>query len=211
MTSVERDMLISRVVDGLATDADWRGLEAVGDADPSVWRELAVAQRQHAVLCGLVGRAIECADAVETPDPRPAVIRFPGSTWKWSGWAAAAMVAVAWMVGPRTADRQFQSPGPRLETAGMMPVSLAPEEHLQSYIENGRREGLVVGQIDTKPVIEVRPVKLENGTAFDVVYARVILERTRLPDVYRLTTDEFGTTGLVRAKLPERTISRPPM
>lgn len=213
MSTMERDILISRVVDGLASDTDWRLLEQLAESDPSVWRELALCQRQQATLCGVVDRELECADRVDAPDFRPSVIRFPGSTWKWSGWAAAAMLGLAWIVGQRGglpatpgAGEATLFPGPSI-----VPASLSRDDCLQSYLEQGRQDGTVVGQMDSKPVIELRPVRVNGGTAYDVVYARVILERTRLPDVYRLTTDEFGSQMPVRTTLPQGAVVKPPM
>ncbi len=211
MSTMERDILISRVVDGLASDGDWRMLESLSGSDPSVWRELAVAQRQQVLLCGALDRAVDVAERVELPELRPAVIRFPGAGWKWSGWAAAAMVALAWMAGHREAG----VPRSDIEPAALVPSlntgAPAAEDFLQSYLDRGARDGTVMGEMDTKPVIELRPVKVEGGTAYDVVYARVILERTRLPDVYRLTTDEFGSQVPVKARLPKGALTRPPM
>ena len=215
MSTLERDILISRVVDGLATDSDWRRLESLAEADPGVWRELAMGQRQQAMLCGVLDRELECVDLVDAYDANPRVIRFPGATWKWSGWAAAAMLGLAWLVGPRVATPTQGIEGP--STAGVFPAgltpqtALSPDEYLQSYSESGRRDGTVVGQMDSKPVIELRPVRVNGGTAYDVVYARVILERTRLPDVYRLTTDEFGAQMPLRTTLPTGAVVKPPM
>lgn len=213
MSTMERDILISRVVDGLASDGDWSSLERLGESDPTVWRELAVAQRQQAILFGAVDRELLAADRVDAPDLRPSVIKFPGATWKWTGWAAAAAVGMMWIAG-----RSTLNPTLPISTydkapygASFMPVSLSSEDYLQQYIDRGRQDGVVVGQMDSKPVVELRPVQVEGGTAYDVVYARVILERTRLPNVYRLTTDEFGSQIPVRAKLPEKVLKQPPM
>ncbi len=213
MSTIERDILISRVVDGLAGDGDWSALERLGDADPTVWRELATAQRQHAMLFGAVEREIELADHVEAPEVHPSVIRFPGASVKWTGWAAAAAITLVWAagrggLGSAGNDGSYRPPA---DTASLVPVSGAPEQYLQNYIDRGRQDGFVVGQMQSKPVVELRPVQVEGGTAYDVVYARVILERTRLPNVYRLTTDEFGGQFPVRVKLPENMLARPPM
>src|SRR5690606_30859566 len=96
---VERDVLIGRVVDGEATGADWAALEAAAQGDPGVWRDLALAQRDHAALAGAVGAAVGVAARVDLPigggsaggGAPPA-----GRIGAWGGWAAAAAVALAW-------------------------------------------------------------------------------------------------------------------
>lgn len=215
MSTMERDILISRVVDGLAGDSDWQSLERLAESDPTVWRELATAQRHQALLCGLMDRELQAIDHIDVPLERPTVLRFPGSSWKWSGWAAAAMVGVAWFVGPRTnapaMHQGAQTAGLIGDGSSIIPVRDTAEDYLQSYLDQGRRDGIVVGQMENKPVIELRPIKVDGGTEYEVVYARVILEKTRLPDVYRLTTDEFGSQFPVRASLPKVTNVRPPM
>ncbi|HLO41960.1 MAG TPA: hypothetical protein VK176_13120 [Phycisphaerales bacterium] len=214
MSTMERDILISRVVDGLAGDADWQSLERLAESDPTVWRELATAQRHQALLCGLLDRELEVVPHIELPHESPTVLRFPGGSWKWSGWAAAALVGLAWMVGQ--GNNPVHVPG-NTDIAGLpgagalTSVEHTPDDYLQSYLEHGRQAGIVVGQMDNKPVIELRPIKGERGTEYEVVYARVILERTRLPDVYRLTTDEFGSQFPVRTSLPKGVLTRPPM
>jgi hypothetical protein len=218
---MDRDVLISRVVDGLASETDWRELDRVGETDSSVWRELAAAQRQQSLLSTQVRLVAESAGRVDLPDTTPAVIKFPGSTWRWSGWAAAAAVGLMWITGVRPADRTIGDPragetniaGLGNPLAGVMPVGdSTPQEYLDRYISKGSQQGWIVGQIENKPVVELRPVIVEGGkTAYDVVYARVILERTRLPDVYRLTTDEFGGQMTVRTELPTTVSRRAPM
>ncbi|MBL8964569.1 MAG: hypothetical protein KF787_11120 [Phycisphaeraceae bacterium] len=214
----DRDIIISRVVDGLATSEDWSVLDRLGGADPAVWKEVVVAQRHQALLCDVVEGEVGASERVDAPDTRPAVIRFPGASWKWSGWAAAALVALAWSFG-RTGwiSSQVHAPAEIVSQAGFGPGSLLPvssssaDDYLRRYIERGREDGTVVGQMDRRPVIEMRPMAVDGGTAYEVVYARVIFEKATLPDVYRLTTDEAGTLIPVRSRLPSGVVSRSPM
>ena len=97
---VDRDLLISRVVDDAASAGDWAQLRALAEYDPSVWRELFEAQHAQAELAQAVQQAIAIADGIEAP-----VESLPGHGLRfrarqvagWAGWAVAASVAVVWM------------------------------------------------------------------------------------------------------------------
>lgn len=220
MAETDLDIIISRVVDGVATAEDWSELDRLGGADPGVWKDVAVAQRHQLLLGVALEREIGPSEFVEAPDHRPAVIRFPGSSWKWSGWAAAALVALAWSLGRMGV---WSPSGPGHSPAGVVsqagfgpasPMSVSPataDEYLRRYIERGREDGTVVGQVENRPVIEMRPVTVGGKSGYEVVYARVIFERATLPDVYRFASDEAGSPVPVRSRLPSGVVSRSPM
>lgn len=106
---VDRDLLISRVVDDAASAGDWEQLRALADYDPSVWRELFEAQHAQAELAEAVQQAIAIADGIDAP-----VDQLLGGGFRfrirqvstWAGWAAAASVAIFFMApnltGPAT-------------------------------------------------------------------------------------------------------------
>ena len=48
------ELLISRVVDGVAQEHDWAEFRRLADQDPSLWRELAETQHNHTELTALV-------------------------------------------------------------------------------------------------------------------------------------------------------------
>ncbi|MEQ8317509.1 MAG: hypothetical protein RIE77_07970 [Phycisphaerales bacterium] len=98
-TRVDRDLLISRVVDDAASAQDWEQLRALAEYDPGVWRELFEAQHAQAELAQAVEQAIAIADGIEAPlDDLPAAsFRFRvRKVSSWAGWAVAASVAVVW-------------------------------------------------------------------------------------------------------------------
>lgn len=98
-TRVDRDLLISRVVDDAASAQDWEQLRALAEYDPGVWRELFEAQRAQAELAQAVEQAIAIADGIEAPlDDMPAAsFRFRvRKAASWAGWAVAASVAIVW-------------------------------------------------------------------------------------------------------------------
>jgi hypothetical protein len=116
MNAATEELLISRAVDGAASPEDWRALEALAARDPEVWPRLLAALQAEQALRSEVAASLAAADAVELPgtdaaglvDPDapaspPAGIgaapagrlrRFRLPTW--TGWAAAAALALAW-------------------------------------------------------------------------------------------------------------------
>src|SRR5262245_17870832 len=94
------DMLISRVVDGVAEKADWEALDALGAADATVWRELAQAQRAEQLLRCAAGREVAVAEHVALPpvasEESEHRLKFRlRRVSSWGGWAAAALVTFA--------------------------------------------------------------------------------------------------------------------
>lgn len=191
MSSDDRDILISRVIDGIARDHDWGALDKIAEADPAVWRELALAQRQNAELAGAVGRAVSVADDVEIDGREaPVVIARIGGLSRWGGWAAAAALALAWIGGSRLGAPQ--GPGSTrdpVQRAALLPVSAA--EALQAYLSKGADEGLVLGEMPTKVMLDAVPVGQDDGHT-DVYYIRQIIERVRVEELYRASNNEAG-------------------
>lgn len=97
---IDRDLLISRVVDDMASASDWLQLRAMAEIDASVWRELFEAQHAHSEFTQAVRQAIQFADGVDAPvgelSSPPLVYRFRQAS-RWAGWAVAAGVALAWV------------------------------------------------------------------------------------------------------------------
>ncbi|MHC4447650.1 MAG: hypothetical protein ACYSXF_07720 [Planctomycetota bacterium] len=195
------DILISRVVDGEGGGAAWDELVMMAEADPPLWRLLAEAQHDHAVLARGVDEAITVAETVEAPpvglagadDEASPMIGRIGS---WSGWAVAALVCLVWAtVAPRATAPSGEAGFPAQTT--VMPVSAA--EAFQAYLDKGRQERRVIGEIPTRVLVESRPAGAGKG--YEVLYLRQVLERTIVPDLYRFEgQDERGGPTLVRLK-----------
>lgn len=192
MTSTELDRLMSRIVDGEASDLDWDSFRRLADADPAVWRDLALTQRDQAALRSAVERRLHAADGVLLPQPSawtratPALARAGA----WTGWAVAATLALAafsqsWLA-PRGAS-------PTENVAGLAPSSAA--DALQAYLDLGQKEGRVVGEVPQRLLVESR--RAQEGVGFEVIYVRQFVERAVVPDLYRLGTDESGSATLV--------------
>ncbi|MDX2131083.1 MAG: hypothetical protein SFY69_03405 [Planctomycetota bacterium] len=207
MSEGELDILLTRVIDGGATDEDWRRLEALGARDPGVWRELAQAHRDDAVLRRGMARALDRAMMADLPDgPRAQERRTAERTRlaaTWGGWAAAALVGLAVLM-QRTGVERTPASDPAM--AGVPVLSAA--DALHAYLEQGRAEGVVIEEMPAKWLVRSAPAA--DGRGFDVVYLRLIMERTQVPDLYKLSSDEFGSSVPIRITPEPPTPEQPP-
>lgn len=187
MSMPEKDILISRVVDGVAGAGDWVELDMLGAADSSLWRELAQAQRDKQLLDQAVGEAIAVADVVSLPKSEWSELgdrrlRVP----QWAGWAAAAVLAIAMFVTPKIGSTSGN-------VAGFPPAQQeeqTPDAALNSYLAKGKDEGRVIRQLPEFVVLESKPAT--DGRGYDVVYLRQIVERARVESVNSYQVDDAG-------------------
>ena len=199
MTRAKRDtspeILMSRVVDGEATAADWESFRQIAESDPTLWREMAEHQRDHHELSAMVASAIAIADEVEAPahahmeQRMVSRLRIVGA---WGGWAAAAAVALMWTAGQLNPTPTV----PQNNTAGL---NIPTGDLLSRYLEQGKKSGQVVGELPDKVLIETRPV--QSGDGYEVYYIRQIIEKARVPDLYTFGTDDTGQAVPVRIEV----------
>ncbi len=194
MSTPERDILISRVVDGVAGPNDWVEIDMMGAGDPALWRELAQAQRDKQLLDQAVGEAISVADLVSLPkhDWSERRVRVP----QWTGWAAAAVLALAFFVMPRVQTGNVAGP------SNLFPPAQAeqtPDDALNSYLAKGKDSGRVIRQLPDFVVLESKPAT--DGPGFDVVYLRQIVERARVESVTNYEVNEAGEKTPVPVKM----------
>ena len=195
MTMDDRDILISRVVDQEATGADWAALHELAESDPTIWRELAQAQRDQADLGAAVERAVACADAVEIPSHEhysASLTERVRVVTTWSGWVAAAVLALMWtgVIGPGVSAPSGGSDAGN-NRASLVPVGAEdPEAALDLYLKEGRRQGTVIGEIPQKVLVDV--VTGEAGEVLQVIYLRQILETKDVDAFNMLANDELG-------------------
>lgn len=201
------DLLISKVVDHTAAPADWAALERAAAADPSLWRDLACAQREHALLAREVAARLARAESVALPAPAPLAprepriaVRPPTRRNPWTGWLAAACLALAAAMGwLRPAMNTLpDTPGAGVRTAGWAVNN--PDEAVEAYLTLGREQDRVLGELPQRVLIESRP--LDGGNRFEVVYIRRFLERAKVDDLVRFTgaEDEAGRPVAVPVK-----------
>jgi len=204
MTSPDRDILISRVVDGTALDHDWAALETLAEKQPGVWRELAQSQRQHAVLVSVVGSAVRVADETPLEIPETHVIGRISGVARWGGWAAAATIAVAWLGGINAGNNAGTGVNNASLIPGGTPTFKDPADALGAYLSLGQERGTVLGEMPAKVVLQTMPAS-DGSAQYDVYYVRQIVERARVDDVYRMSSDELGRSS----PLPTRPRVRP--
>ncbi|RMD62080.1 MAG: hypothetical protein D6824_07225 [Planctomycetota bacterium] len=182
-TASEVELLLSALVDGVATPAQRARFESLATSDPRLWRLLAEAHRvERALQEGMRGIAATTA-AVEAPvaqTPRrrsagPSLARILISSL---GWATAAALGLAW---------GFTTP-PTARTPAASTVSA--DALLQRYAEQGRAEGRFLRELPQQ-LVSVKP--LPDGS-LDVVYMRRLLERQRVRAVYTEGVNERGET-----------------
>ncbi len=191
--TVDRDVLVSRVVDGGASGEDWAALRQLAEREPGIWDELEEVQSMQAALYAAVDVELTRCASVELPMPGHEVfhqrIRAARS---WGGWLIAAAVMLAWslnlpMQGTNN-GASTSSIGPDLGSSYIRVDE--PVDALRAYINRGREAGTVVGLIPDVQVIESRAAP--DGSGLEVLLVRRIIERQRVDQVYRWTQDEAG-------------------
>lgn len=212
MSTIDRDILLSRVLDGEASPEDWQAFKALAASDHSVWHELAEAQQDLADLSRAVGAAVAQADSVDLPIEQHFGRRLSarvGRVASWGGWIAAAAVTLAALTGgplggPFGTGSLAGGPtggvsGTGVQAAGLGPFA-TPDDALRAYVEKGRRAGSVVGEMPERVVLSTEPTA--DGTGYEVFYIRQIVERVVVPEVYRAGADESGQLVPVRVERP---------
>lgn len=192
MTLTREDILISRIVDGSAESADWDELQAIALEDPEALRRLAEAQRRESDLREAMGALLNEADEIDLPAAHTAtVFTFRTRLQSWTGWAAAAVLALAWL----TAGGILRSEPTTGNVAGWSPESA--DEAFEHYQVMGLAEGRVLGEL---PKVMIQVERLENGQA-EVTYLRRVLERRMVTDVLETIVDTEGRPALKPAEL----------
>ena len=201
MSNEREHLLVSRVIELDATAKEWDELTAAAEADPNLWRQTVQTLRDHHAFARAVDASVAIADDVSTTprtsrlEHRPSVGPAPSERrqlLRWSGWAVAALVALAWVSGLSN----VQPTGNEYQAAiGSQVVSAA--DLLERYLVQGRREGRVFDEVPEKIFVQSRPSP--TGDAVEVIFIRQILERMTLPDLYQYQgEDESGRPTLVR-------------
>lgn len=196
MTGVDRDILITRVLDGEATPEDWAAFRAMAALDQAVWADLADAQQDRADLASAVAEAIAVADSVEAPVQRHAGERLHArfrTGAAWLGWVAAATVAVAGFTGNLGTPLPGSTVG-GTQQAGLFPIS-SPEDAMKLYLDKGQEAGSVIGELPDRVLLSSAPVA--DGDGYTVVFLRQIVERQRVDTLYQFGENEVGQTVAV--------------
>ncbi len=206
MTEDRNDTLISRIIDGDATSAEWDELSASARIDPALWQRLAATMHDGAGFTRALRASVAVADEIGLPAeragargrPRPPAPQRSSRTLRaatWCGWAAAAAIAIAWTASVPALVPPTARPIP-LQTAGIFDGAAAADLY-SAYLKNGRREQRVIGELPDRVLVDTRPAA--EGQGYEVLYLRQILERAVVPDLYEFSAqDEAGRPALVR-------------
>jgi hypothetical protein len=183
------DRLISRIVDRSAAPEDWSGFASLARSEPSHWEQLLTTLRADAALRSALGGPLAVADRVETRAP----VTVLASWRRWSGWAAAAMLAAAW-VG------SLAAPTPASAPRDVAPATSQLAGHQATPGPAGAAHvPTPLGQpIRGTPVMEELPLRLvgtrpgPDGRGVEVLYVRPIVEKAVVDNVFSFSTDELG-------------------
>lgn len=220
MNDMTEDVLLGRVGSGEdGDDRAWRAIETAAKNEPALWERTARALHAELGVRQSLESALAAADRAEIPDeafdlahldaPDDEADAFGGGagsipgagaqTYRispamthWSGWAVAAMIAIAWL-GVWT-NRPLVSNG---NGAGPMQAgppefsltSLSPDEVYDAYRVRGYEEGRLVQEL---PMLMVETRAIRDGQAIEVLYIRQTLERATVDSVFSFSEDETG-------------------
>jgi hypothetical protein len=185
MTINAIDILLSKAVDGIATQEEWAYIQDEATLDPSIWKRLADLTRLQSQLGNALEETLETAGTVEL-DMNRAHNHHSLSIHvrKWSGWAVAAILALA-VVGTK-----FGLLTPVSNSglnAGWLSADASPEEALEQYRTVGTINGRIVSELPTL-FVDVR-VDPQTGQQ-EMFYLRRFLERVAVDGMY--TSDPQG-------------------
>ncbi len=186
------DLMLARAVAG--DQAALAQVLAMGARDASVLEELSMWQADELRLSRAARELDATAERVEVRRDRSLDARRVGL-----GWAAAAIVALAW-IGTDTIGK-FISKGngasrtiePRAMVAGFGGDGSA-DDAFEAYLAKARAEGVVRGEVSPPTLVGSR--ELSDGRGFEVVILRQVLETRVAPEMYRL--QPVGETGRMR-------------
>lgn len=198
---MREEVLIGRVTDGEASPSDWAEIESMAQRDSSLWQRLAQSQRAHARIESAVEDAIAVSEFVELPRHSAHVQAFSARWREFGGWAAAAVLALAWLgIHQRSAHQSVPAPGGNgVQQAGIIPISSAtPDQAYARYLEAGKDDGRIVTVL---PPQMLEATEAGSSGAREIYFIRPVVERVKATDVQRLrvTTDEHGLQRWVPA------------
>lgn len=201
MSTPDRDILISRVVEGRANSEDWSAVDTLAASDASLWRDIVHSHRDEQNLRRVVNAAGAAAEAVDLP--AALTVHTPSSTsfsrrplriGALGGWLVAAAIGLAF-VQSRSNNTELLSGKTDGSNASLLPTGFkSADDAYKAYLTQGQKEGRVVGEVPEHYVLESTPAA--DGPGYNVTFVRFIVERQRVASVVRPTQDE---TGALRA------------
>ncbi len=205
--AADRDVLVTRLLDGRAGESDWIAFRDLARHDETIWGEVILSRRQCTTLERAFEPALTLAELHEMPDLGLAGVAATdlqdrhrlggGGGGGLVGWAIAATLALGFIAQQSGLLRTGMESRPGA-TGGVTAIS--PDAALQNYLDLGKQSGRVVGELPERKVVDVRPSP--TGEGYDVLYYRQIIERTRVDSLYSIGASESGAPVLVPASAP---------
>jgi len=209
---VERDILLSLGVGGEATDPQWDVIAAQARQDHAFARDFVLHARDQAALSSMMSEADAIAARVDLPAshvaPRSAgseplrvvphgSVHTEGGTagrlGAWAGWLVAACLLAGFLKIGQTPPSAPEGRGNAMQAG----LGTTAEDALRVYLDRGRSEDRVIDEMPHRLLLESRP--LADGSGTELLYLRQFLERTVVPDLYRLDgQNELGQPSFVR-------------
>lgn len=190
MTITRLDILIDYICERQVEADQLAELAALAGSDPAVWNRVAGAIRADAIVQSGIDAAEGIARSIEMPDDRSSssIARRPRSRQlaAWSGWVAAAIVAVASILVQIT-----ERPAAGVDET---PTAMSSHDALSEYLRRGLEAGQIVRELPLL-TLDVRPAP--DGIRTEVLYLRRLLERTTVDNVIKLGQDEHGRATVV--------------
>ncbi len=185
-TPSREEMLISRAVEHAATAAEWAELERMASSDAGLWRRLGESMRDQTELESALNEYVDAIDydacwqrGLVSPAPAEARAVSRIRLVQWTGWAAAAAVALAWVIAMPGREAAVQ---PAAQHA-----SWSSDEAFDHYIDRAWEEGRIVGQLPLS-LLETRPSA--DGTKTEILYLRQLIERAEVEGVQEIRGDD---------------------
>lgn len=197
MSTDQHEQLIVRILNRELQARDLDELAQLSQNEPEALSQIAATLRAAATIESGVEAAESIAASVELPDKYEINNVATNPIVRWSGWAAAAMLAAAWVLSV-----VLKPSLPSVDAPIRSNILLSANEALEQYIRAGIAEGRIVEELPLLTV-ELRPA--EDGEGMDVFYVRRVLERAHVKGMYKMGMDEQGRAVV----LPTDEISSP--
>lgn len=193
MSQANVNNLIDRVASNEETNGEFARFESVAANHPRHWEQLARALRDELHMRAALADALEISSPLEISRAYSKQQRSSGAlrSRTWLGWAAAAMIALAWAATfsmPSDSAEPARQGGPGASGHAQL-VALSSDEAFDQYLRTGEREGRVIAEL---PTLFVESHPTEDGR-LEIFYVRQLLERDEIAHVYELAEDEHGS------------------
>jgi hypothetical protein len=146
---LEAEVLMTRIVDGEATDHDRERFTRLAEANPEMWRRLALRQQDMTLLKARVEHELSVIDQSEVPQSAVAnnARMHLGPSLRWlialSSLAAVVVISAIWFASSIHTQDSQNVQGGNLIPAGNSAAELTPDEHLRLYLQ----AGFVIGEL----------------------------------------------------------------